>query len=260
MRHPDRWVPTKFVYERGKLVASRDPVEVGVGSRLIANLVASLYDRHLRTHARGHLLDLGCGKVPLHEAYRPFIQSSTCVDWQNTLHPNDLLDHECDLTQQLIFEDNSFDTIILSDVLEHIPRPMFLWSEMGRVLRPGGKILLNVPFYYWLHETPHDYYRFTEYALRRFAHASGFTTVVLVPVGGAPEIVADITAKNLVRFLPRTGGHLAAAVQYATRVLLKAHVVKRLSELTGKRSPLGYFMVAEKNGSDRAGDPPNPSP
>jgi 2-polyprenyl-3-methyl-5-hydroxy-6-metoxy-1,4-benzoquinol methylase len=120
-----------------------------------------------------------------------------CVDWQNSLHKNEFLDHECDLTAEPPFSDAQFDTIILSDVLEHIPAPDKLWVEMARILAPGGKVLMNTPFFFWLHETPHGYY-----PLRQYAQSVNLDLVILEPIGGgALEVVTDILAKNRC-FLP----------------------------------------------------------
>ena len=204
MRNKAAWHPSKYVVKNGVLRGSRDRAEVSVGSRLFTDLIALVYERSLPTHARGRLLDLGCGKVPLYMAYREFVTENICVDWQNTLHKNEYLDHECDLTAALPFDDVSFDTIILSDVLEHIPQPELLWTEMARLLAPGGKLLMNVPFYYWLHEQPHDYYRYTEFGLRRFVDLAGLRLLELKSLGGAPEIMADIFAKNVQR-VPHVG-------------------------------------------------------
>lgn len=57
MKHPDSWKPSKFVYKRGKLIASRDPIEVSIGSRLMADLIAVFYSNSLPCHAKGRLLD-----------------------------------------------------------------------------------------------------------------------------------------------------------------------------------------------------------
>lgn len=117
MKNRDKWQPSKYILKKGKLIASRDRKEVGVASRLMADLVAKFYDKALRQHATGKLLDLGCGKVPLFNAYEEYITDNICVDWENTLHENEYLDFESDLTKNLPFEDNEFNTIILSDVL-----------------------------------------------------------------------------------------------------------------------------------------------
>ena len=132
--------------------------------------------RAIRAHARGRLLDMGCGYVPLYDAYRDLVSENICIDWQNTAHVNPYLDQMVDLTGALPFERGSFDTVLLTDVLEHIPEPTNLICEIARILRPGGKLILGVPFFYWLHEVPHDYYRYTEFALRRFCELSGLVS------------------------------------------------------------------------------------
>lgn len=245
MKNRDKWQPSKYVYDKGRLVASRDRKEVGVGSRLITDLIAGLYDKHLRQYAKGKLLDLGCGKVPLFSAYRDFVTDNICVDWENTKHKDVYHDMECDLAKALPFEDEEFDTIILSDVLEHIFQPERLWKEMRRVLSKNGIVIMNVPFFYCLHERPHDYYRYTEFALRLFVENSGLRLVKLEPIGGTPEILADIFAKH-VQFIPFIGSGLAIAIQYITILFVKTNLGKKISERTAQAFPLGYFLIAEK--------------
>ncbi len=245
MRNQEKWRSSKYIYKKGKLVASRDPKEVGIGSRLIADLIAGFYDSNLSQHAKGKLLDLGCGKVPLYAAYREFVTDNICVDWGNTLHKNECLDYELDLTKTLPFGDSEFDTIILSDVLEHIPVPEQLWKEMVRILSRNGEIIMDVPFYYWLHEQPHDYYRYTEFALRRFVETSGLRLIQLEPIGGAPEVMADIFAKNILR-LPKLGHPLALVAQWFTLGFIRTKFGKKVSEATSSSFPLGYFLIAAK--------------
>ena len=105
---------------------------------------------------------------------------------------------------------------------------------------------MNVPFYYWLHEQPHDYYRYTEFALRRFAENSGLRLIQLKPIGGAPEIMADIFAKNILR-LPKLGRSLALIAQWVTLRFIRTKLGKKVSEATSSNFPLGYFLVAEKS-------------
>jgi SAM-dependent methyltransferase len=245
MKNQDKWQPSKYVYRGEKLIASRDPKEVGVGSRLAADLIAEIYNKNLRQHARGKLLDLGCGNAPLFIAYRGYVTENICVDWGNSLHKNDYLDFECDLTKILPFKDREFNTIILSDVLEHIPEPEHLWKEMSRILAPSGKVIMNIPFYYWLHECPHDYYRYTEFALRRFVNRSELRLLQLESIGGAPEIVADIFAKNVLR-LPKIGRSLAIFAQWFTLHFIRTKLGKKISEGTKDAFPFAYFLIAEK--------------
>lgn len=248
MQNEDKWSPGKYVIKKGRLRATRDTSKLKTASRLVTDLVAARYDQAIRTYARGNLIDLGCGNVPLYLAYRDRVSSITCVDWPATRHKVDHLDHELDLTQTLPFPDASFDTIILSDVLEHIPEPGKLWSEMYRILAPGGVAIVNTPFLYWVHEAPHDYYRYTEFALQRFANDSDFNLISLEPIGGLPEVLADLVAKKP-RVIPLIG-HLfrrptSVLIQKITWVFVHS-LGKSLSRKTSKRFPLGYFMVVEK--------------
>lgn len=249
MRHADRWIESKYVQRQGGLRSSRNLAEVGVGSRLITDRIAALYGRYLPCYARGRLIDLGCGKVPLYGCYRGLVDEVICVDWPQSVHalPDrwSHLDLEADLSQPLPCADASFDTIILSDVLEHVPTPDALWSEMARLLAPGGHVLLNTPFLYGVHEAPHDYGRYTEYALRRFALQAGLQVPVLLPIGGSLHVLADLLAKHLAH-LPAVGSALASAVQGVVALLDLSRFGQRVSTRTGPRFPLGYFMVAQR--------------
>ncbi len=245
MKNIDQWHPSKFIYKNGKLTGSRNPSELQIASRLMADIVAHHYQQYLPLYARGELIDLGCGKVPLYQVYKDHIINNVCVDWENTFHKNPFIDQSCNLNERLPFRNQQFDTILLSDVLEHIAEPGKLWLEMARILKPGGKLILNVPFYYKIHEMPHDYYRYTEFALRRFAENSGFSIVLLKSMGGIPEIMTDLSAKMIVN-LPLLGKVSAKAIQKFCQLLLKTKVVNRLSKKTSVHYPVGYFMVAEK--------------
>jgi SAM-dependent methyltransferase len=246
MRNISSWRTSKYVIVGNKLVSSKDPNEVHIGSRLVVNISAFFYNKYLCKYASGRLLDLGCGKVPLYEAYKEFINENICIDWPNTIHKNHYLDFEYDLNQILPFDSNSFNTIILSDVLEHIENTSLLFMEMNRLLAKEGKLLLNVPFFYWLHETPNDYYRFTEYALKKFSDAAGFKILILHPTGGIIEIFADLAAKTIL-YIPILGAPLSILLQSMTLSFLKTKIGQKISTKSSKVFPLGYFLIAEKS-------------
>ena len=245
MKNQERWIPTKYVVRRGRLAGSRDERELAVASRLTTDTLARYFETHLPRFCRGRLADLGCGKAPLFGVYRSHVSETVCVDWDGTLHGEDFLDVACNLNEPLPFEDARFDTVILSDVLEHLPDPAHLWGEAFRLLAPGGRLIASVPFLYGIHEAPNDYFRFTEFALRRFAARAGFEVVLLEAYGGAPEVLGDLLAKLLVR-VPGLGSPLAAALQGIAAFCLRGGPGRRLSLRTRETTPLGYFMVAQK--------------
>ncbi len=249
MQHPELWKPSKYVLRGGRTRASRNPKQVGVGSRLVADITASLYEQHLPAFARGRLIDLGCGTVPLYGLYGPHVSEAVCVDWPGSVHATSHVDVYADLSQPLPFEDGAFDTVVLSDVLEHLPKPWQLVSEIRRILAPGGHAFVNVPFLYGIHETPHDYYRFTGFALRRFAAEAGLAVKLLVPTGGSLHVLADFLSKHLAQ-LSWPGRLLATLLQTLCAWFGRSALGCRVADRTATRFPLGYFMVLQAPGPE----------
>ena len=245
MKNASSWYPTKFEIVNEHLQISSNPLEVSFSSQLIGKRIAEFYDIALRKYAHGNLLDLGCGAAPLYGFYRKFVDNNICVDWNNSPHSSRYIDFACDLNQALPFQENSFDTIILSDVLEHIRKPYSLLKEISRILTPKGKILINVPFYYWLHEEPHDYFRYTRYALETMTEEANLKIIELYPMGGSPEILADLLAKNI-HSIRAVGKPLAIFVQKLAWFFIKTEWGNKISESSSHKFPLGYFLIAEK--------------
>ena len=134
---------------------------------------------------------------------------------------------------------------------ERVPSPDLLWQEVARVLAPGGNALINVPFLYGLHEVPHDYGRYSAFALRRFAQQAGLQVSVLEAVGGSLHVMADLLAKHIAK-VPLVGPATAISLQAAVRALDATAVGRRLADRSGRRFPLGYFVVASRGPAVRA--------
>ena len=170
------------------------------------------------------------------------VESVTCVDWPGSLHPSPHVDHFLDLNEPLPLHDAAYDTLLLTDVLEHIERPDALWREIARLLAPGGRLLLATPFLYWIHEAPHDYARYTEHMLRRFCDRSGLEVLELQTTGGSPEVLLDLMGRHLAWSPMASRLHLAVA-----KAILALQPVRRLSERSRRWFPLGYTLVARRN-------------
>jgi SAM-dependent methyltransferase len=239
MQNRENWRPTKFVPTKsGRWIASN---EIGPGSRFVANVQIKAYMPIIREHARGRLCDLGCGKVPLYGIYRDLVREVVCIDWANSLHDSPYLDALADLNQPLPIPSESFDTLLLTDVLEHIAKPELLWDEIVRILAPAGRLILAVPFFYWLHETPYDFHRFTKYKLSELCAESGLKIILLQEYGGSPEIFFDLVSKHIGRFR-----YPANAWAWIAGRVANLGAVRRLSRKTSSHFPLGYCLVAEK--------------
>jgi SAM-dependent methyltransferase len=247
MKNTQSWQPTKYELRNGKLRASRNPQFASVSSRLMIDVTASFYQAALPKHARGSLADMGCGNVPFYFIYKNYVHEITCIDWPNTLHKNQYLDLECDLNKPLPLPDNRYDTILISEVFEHIAEPDVLWAELARILKPGGKMLVSVPFLYKIHEAPHDYFRYTEFALKNYAAKNKFRVLELESFGGLPLVLADLYARIVVK-IPLIGNALASITQSLCLWFVHTRWGSRISANTGRAYPLGYFMVVEKTG------------
>ena len=241
MKNKELWIATKFLKTSQGYQPSKNPQYVSIKSRFIATILISAYEKVIKQYARGLLLDLGCGNVPLYEVYKENISDNICVDWVNTLHKNPYLDYEIDLNREIPLQSEQFDTILITDVLEHIAKPELLIGEMARLLKPNGKIILTVPFFYWLHEKPHDYFRYTEFALRMFCENKNLIVVSLEAYGGAPEIILDIVGKHLSFSKIASEMHLVLS-----KIFIESHIGKKLSHRTSKNFPLGYCLIAQK--------------
>lgn len=79
----------------------------------------------------------------------------------------------CDLTD-IPVEDARFDYILFNQVMEHLPNPQKVLTELFRVLKPGGRIIYTGPLFYEEHEKPYDFFRYTQFGLRMLFTDAGF--------------------------------------------------------------------------------------
>lgn len=107
----------------------------------------------------GKTLDIGCGN----DIYRSYFPNCTTLDIE--ARPNVSVDIIGDAHDLTMIEDASFDTVLCAEVLEHLHTPAKAIAEFYRILKPGGVLILTTRFIFPLHDTPHDYYRYTKYGL-----------------------------------------------------------------------------------------------
>ncbi len=125
---------------------------------------------------RGSLYDFGCGEMPYRDWLLGYASQYTGVDWGDTLHELKA-DVVADLNAPIPIGSEVADTVISLSVMEHLREPQVFLTEAHRILKQEGAMILQVPFMWWVHEAPHDYYRYTEYGLRYMFEKAGFADI-----------------------------------------------------------------------------------
>lgn len=144
----------------------------------------------------GKVIDIGCGQMK----YKDVIVSNANVSeyvgvdlegsgYSEKFHPDILWDGV-----QLPFEEGEANCAMLTEVLEHVPEPNAILTEVLRVLSPGGFLLFTVPVIWPFHDVPNDEYRYTPFSLRRTLTKAGYTDITVYPQGGWNASLAQILA------------------------------------------------------------------
>ncbi|MBI5382480.1 MAG: methyltransferase domain-containing protein [Opitutae bacterium] len=126
-------------------------------------------------HLRGEVLDVGCGSKPYAEMVSAARYVGLEID-QPATRARGFADAFYDGTS-FPFADGSFDGVLCSQVLEHVFAPEAFVAELRRVLRPGGSLVLAVPFAWDEHEQPRDFARYSSFGLRALLERGGFEIV-----------------------------------------------------------------------------------
>jgi SAM-dependent methyltransferase len=156
-------------------------------SALVDSLVAAR-DRYVPQGSS--MLDVGCGDKP----YYPLFATATSEYIGADVVDGPKVDVVCPL-EHLAFPDTHFDTVLCSQVLEHVREPVTALREIARVLRPSGVLLASTHGTYPYHPHPTDYWRWTQDGLRAlFDDAGGFEIVDLVPHRGSIACLALLVA------------------------------------------------------------------
>lgn len=151
------------------------------------HFVDQFFFKHSSLYKGKRVIDIGGKKKNKRGLFDigKYAESVTYVNLDRTTEP----DIESDATN-IPLPDNSFDIVILGEILEHVPEPQKVLTEARRLLRPGGTVLATVPFMYPIHADPFDFGRYTDYYWQEAARNLWFSDITVERQGGFYAVLA----------------------------------------------------------------------
>ncbi len=191
------------------------------------------------------VLDAGAGESRHAESFRAQRYFATDLAVGDPAWNYRKLDCVADLAA-LPFATASFDALLNIVTLEHLPDPAQALAEMARVLRPGAPILVAAPHEWEVHQSPHDYFRYTRHGLEHLLSEAGFQEIQITPAGGYFRLLSRRLLNGLQFFVGGSRWLLflpAAALLVPPALLLP--VLDRLDR--DKNFTLGYLCTAKRS-------------
>lgn len=198
------------------------------------------------------ILDVGAGRGDFAAA----LQKHRSVALE--VYPYPEVDLVCDLTCANPFRPASFEAIVLLNVLEHVYDTHALVGRLSDLLKPGGVLLIAIPFMVKLHQTPVDFVRYTHFALQRLGEDHDLQIDVIEGYYDSVFFLGEGIGNLRNAVLPELRG----ARRWVSRLILGviqilANVLQRIlgpgkaihPAQTKSMAPTGYQIVYRKKGS-----------
>ncbi len=107
------------------------------------------------------------------------------------ISPKEEPDYLCDASS-IPVENETFDCVILAEVIEHVPNPIDVLKESYRILKTDGYLFITVPFHFHIHADPYDYGRYTDFWFYEKSKEIGFTDIKIEKQGLFFSVIANM--------------------------------------------------------------------
>lgn len=182
---------------------------------------------------KGKTIDVGGGGG---DDYISFMKRDEGVSFETfDLKVGKQVDFEKDSLPAL---DNTYDTVIFLNVMEHIFNYQHIASEVVRIIKPGGQLIGYTPFLMWYHPDHKDFFRYTHEALRIILDKTNAKHVTIEPIARGPFAAAShITLLSYPKFL---------RVPIFTISYLMDTLYLKFRSATANKYAMGYVFIVEK--------------
>lgn len=141
------------------------------------------------SRAKGILLDVGCGVKPYKKVFEPFVEKHLGVEYSpESVYRGCEADFFGD-AMQLPLADKSVDTILCTEVLEHLPNPEKAIAEFARILKPNGIVITTAPFFFPIHDR-WDFFRYSPDGIATLMKQNGLEIELVKPLSGTAVTLA----------------------------------------------------------------------
>ena len=200
--------------------------------KTISRILFNWKVRELCSDVQGAVIDLAGGHTASYFRYLP--QERLSITRTNIKEGEDI-GLVLDLNKPLPVKDAAYDAALFFNALYILENPSRTLQEICRILKPGGKLYLSIPFMTPEIPEPHDYVRFTREGLERLFQEAGFEIVQIEKYGDRITSAAYLLHPFFVFSIVRLAANASALF---------------LSRLAGARAkgaaPVGYFCICRR--------------
>ncbi|MEI6058824.1 MAG: methyltransferase domain-containing protein [archaeon] len=189
------------------------------------------------------VLDAGAGPCPYNHFFKHCNYEAT-----DFFDPYKILDFTCTI-EKIPRKDNSYDTILSTEVLEHVEDPQKVIGEFYRVLKKKGKLFLTAPQGWKIHQEPYNYFYFTRYGLELMLKKAGFKKFKITPKGGYFWLLSDTIRFNgiLEQYKKSILYYPLKIIEYPITNIIFPLILFPLDFIDReKKWTMGYLIEAEK--------------
>jgi SAM-dependent methyltransferase len=201
----------------------------------------------IETYATGKLLDIGCGNKPYEIWCKEFVSEYIgCDIVQSSSNRVDVLSP----ANNIPIESESFNTVLSTQVIEHVEDHQGLANEAYRLLKQDGYFIVSGPMYWNLHEEPYDFFRFTKHGFKYILEKAGFEVCEIVSNGGAWATLGQVI-NHTFEFRNPNAHTIPRGMKYLFRKLRLFVLVNRVFSYLDTKdlntiNTMNYVVVARK--------------
>ena len=188
---------------------------------------------------KGNSIEFGAYKNKKRN-FNNFFRGNSYFKLSNIYNHKNLDYIKLDLTKKFRLKKNSFNNVIMFNVLEHLPETKNVFSEINNILKKNGFFIGSTPFIYQIHGAPNDYFRFTKDFFNETLKKN-FKKIYIKHLGHGPFVASFSLINAYLKFLP-IFRELILIFAYILDSFIQIFVKTRLNEIY----PIGFFFIIKK--------------